>query len=137
MQITVEQAAGAVPITILATHGDLDASSYQDLIAKANDVYLSGSRYILIDMADTNFMSSAGLIALHSIALLLQGATPPDPEAGWEAFHAMDRDREKGLQQFLKLLNPQPSIARSLKMTGFDQFIEVHQDRSTAIASFI
>ena len=34
MDITVQQMQGRVPVTILQTHGDLDASNYQDLIAK-------------------------------------------------------------------------------------------------------
>ncbi len=136
MEITVQQRQGRAPVTILQTHGDLDASTYQDLIAKAQQVYEAGARNILIDMSDTEFMGSSGLVALHSIALLLRGKELPDLESGWAAFHAIDRDRDAGLQQHIKLLNPQSQVDRALEMSGLKQFFEVHTDLETAVASF-
>ena len=35
MDMTVQQVQGKVPVTVLQTHGDLDASNYKNLIAKA------------------------------------------------------------------------------------------------------
>ena len=136
MKITVKQAQGRVPITILETHGDLDASSYQDLIAKGQELYATGARDILLDMSDTPFMGSSGLAALHSLALLVRGDELPDLESGWNVFHEIDRDRDSGLQKHIKLLNPQPQVDRTLEMTGLKQFFEVHADLETAIASF-
>jgi len=138
MNITVDQAQGKVSVTILGLHGDLDASNYQDVIAKAREVYNTGTRYLLIDMSDTPYMGSSGLVALHSIAVLLRGEEPPDPESGWNAFHAIARDRDAGraVQQHVKLLNPQPRVDRTLEMTGLKQFFEIYTDLQTAIASF-
>ena len=136
MDITVKQVQGGVPVTILQTHGDLDASNYQDLIAKGKEVYEAGARDILLDMSDTPFMGSSGLAALHSLALLVRGDELPDLESGWNVFHEIDRDRNSGLQKHIKLLNPQPQVDRTLEMTGLKQFFEVHTDLETAIASF-
>ena len=136
MDITVKQMQGSVPVTILQTHGDLDASNYQDLIAKGQEVYEAGARDILVDMSDTPFMGSSGLAALHSLALLVRGDELPDLESGWNVFHEIDRDRDSGLQKHIKLLNPQPQVDRTLEMTGLKQFFEVHTDLETAIASF-
>jgi anti-anti-sigma factor len=136
MDITVKHMQGGVPVAILQTHGDLDASNYQDLIAKGKEVYEAGARNILLDMSDTEFMGSSGLAALHSLALLVRGEELPDLEAGWNVFHEIDRARDSGLQQHLKLLNPQPQINRTLEMTGLKQFFEVHTDLETALASF-
>ena len=136
MDITVKQMQGRVPVTILQTHGDLDASNYQDLIAKGQEVYEAGARHILLDMSDTPFMGSSGLAALHSLALLVRGDELPDLESGWNVFHEIDRDRDAGLQKHVKLLNPQPQVDRTLEMTGLKQFFEVHTDLETAIASF-
>jgi len=144
MNITVDQAQGKVSVTILGLHGDLDASNYQDVIAKAREVYNTGTRYLLIDMSDTPYMGSSGLVALHSIAVLLRGEEPPDPESGWNAFHAIARDRARllseaegrAVQQHVKLLNPQPRVDRTLEMTGLKQFFEIYTDLQTAIASF-
>jgi len=136
MNITISQAQGRVPVTIMHIHGDLDASSYRDLIAKGQEVHNAGARDILLDLSDMPYMSSSGLVALHSIALLLRGEKPPDPESGWEAFHAIDRDRDTGLQRHVKLLNPQPKVDKALETAGFKQFFEAHTDLATAIASF-
>jgi len=136
MNVTVSQYQDRVPVTILHIHGDLDASSYRDLIAKGQEVYNAGTRNILLDLSDMPYMSSSGLVALHAIALMLRGEKPPDPESGWQAFRAIGRDRDVGLQQQVKLLNPQPRVDKALETVGFKQFFEVHTDLSTAIASF-
>lgn len=136
MEITVKQVQGRVPVTILQTHGDLDASSFQSLIAKGREVYAAGARNILLDMSNTPFMGSSGLAALHSLALLVRGEELPDLEAGWNVFHDIDRDRDSGLQTHFKIVSPQPQVERVLEMSGLTQFFEIHQDLDTAIASF-
>jgi len=136
MRLEVEFTKGKVPVTILSLQGDLDASNFESVIARANDLYNEGTRHLLLDLSDLRFMSSSGLVAMHSIALLMRGADPHDLQEGWNAFHAIDRDRQRGTQPYVKILNPQPKVASTLKMTGLDQFFEIYQDRQTAIASF-
>jgi anti-anti-sigma regulatory factor len=136
MEIITYQAQGRVPVWILSIKGDLDGATYQELIAKAQEVYSAGARYVLLDMTQMPFMSSAGLVALHSIALIMRGETPPNPEDGWGAFRQIDRDRDSGRQKHVKLLNPMPPVDRALEKTGLKQFFEIHTDRDTAVASF-
>ena len=136
MSIATSQAQGKVPVTVLAIQGDLDASNYLDVIVKARQAYSAGARYILIDMSDLSLMASSGLVALHSIALLMRGIEPPNPEHGWAAFRALDHDRDSGLQKHIKLLNPRPKVEQVLEMTGLHSFFEVHTDWQKAIASF-
>jgi len=136
MNIIVENAQGRVPVTILELHGDLDGSNYQEVIARAHDLYGAGTRHLLIDMGDVPYMSSAGLVALHSVILLLRGEQPPDPDSGWSAFHAIAREQGGGVQKAVKLLNPQPRVRRTLEMTGMQEFFEVYTDRQAAVESF-
>ena len=136
MQITVDQIQIRVLVTILAIHGDLDASNYEQVIAKARELYAAGARHLLLDLSDMPFMGSSGVVALHSVALLMRGATPPDPEAGWQAFHSIDHARVAGVHQQVKLLSPQPKVSRTLQMTSMDDFFEIHTDKQAAIASF-
>ena len=136
MSITVEQSQGKASVAILAIHGDLDASNYLHVIDQAKELYASGTRALLVDMSDVSFMASSGLVALHSITLLFRGEALPDPEHGWEAFHAIDRDEDSGVQQQVKLLNPQPRVSRTLEVTGLSAFFEIFNDKQTAIASF-
>jgi anti-anti-sigma regulatory factor len=136
MKISIEQSQGTAPVTILRMEGDLDASNYQDLIARVQSLYQEGMRNLLLDMSNTPFMSSAGIVALHAAALILRGERPPDPDSGWEAFHAIDRDIDRGFQQHIKLLNPQPRVERALEKTGLKQFFEIYTDEAAALASF-
>ena len=136
MAITVRQAQGKVPVTVLSIYGKLDASNYQAAIASAREAYNQGGRDILVDMRDVPFMSSSGIIALHTIALIYRGEQPDDPEGGWEALHTLDRDRDSGVQQHVKLLKPQARVARTLEKTGLDMFFEVYDDEDAAISSF-
>ena len=136
MEITVSHAQGQVPVTVVQPHGALDAFSYKDLIQKAQDLYATGARYLLIDLSDTTFMSSAGVVALHTIALMLRGEKLPDPESGWEAYKTIDRDRDTGKQKYLKLLNPTSNVSKILAMTGFKNFLEVHTSLEEVVASF-
>ena len=136
MEITVKQVQGRVPVTVLQTHGDLDASSFRDLITRAKDICDEGARDILLDMSDTPLMGSSGLVALHSVAMLVRGEEPPNLEEGMAAFRAAFADLNRGFEEHFKLLNPQPLVEKTLEMTGFNKFLEVHTDLETAIASF-
>lgn len=136
MEIGVEQVQDKSGVTILNLKGDLDGSNYQALINKAREVQQAGTARLLLDFSQVGYMSSAGLVALHTIAKLLQGAPLPDPEAGWEAFHAIERDQAAGLHAQLKLLNPQAKVDLTLELTGMRDFFEIFTDRQAAIASF-
>lgn len=136
MDIGVSQVFGQVPIMVMTLNGDLDGSNFQDVIAKAKEIHDAGARYLLLDMRGVPFMSSAGIIALHSAALLMRGDPPPDPEEGWAAFHAVSHDLESGVQPYVKLLAPQPGVTRVLEKTGMNRFFEIHAEREQAVASF-
>ncbi len=136
MEITAYQVQGRVPVTVLQPHGEVDASNFEHLIAKAKEVYEAGARDLLLDLSDTPYLSSSGLVALHSIAVMLRGEEGPDPESGWEAFRAVRRGLDLGLQPHFKLLNPRPKVDKVLEMTGFKRLVEVYTDLETAVASF-
>ena len=136
MTTKIEQAQGKTQIALVSIRGRLDASNYQEVINTAKQAIEEGAQNLLIDLSKLEFMSSSGLIALHSIALLMRGDKPSNPEYGWEAFRALDRDRSSGIQERVKLFNPQPKVDRSLGMAGMDDFFEIHADIGTAIESF-
>jgi anti-anti-sigma factor len=129
METTIEQVDGAVPITILALDGELDASNFQDLIDTAKRLYDEGARKLIIDLANLRFMASSGLVALHSIVQIMHGQAPLDPEGGWQALHSLGGER----QTEVRLAGPQPAVERVLQRTGLDRMFVVHADRHTAI----
>ncbi len=134
MNITAKQVQGRVPVTVLAVEGPLDGSNFQELIVAGQQAYKRGARRMLVDLAAVPFMSSAGLVALHSLVLLLDGQPLPDLEYGWQAFHAVGRRQDK--QDCVKLLNPQPKVDRLLRMAGMDDAFEIYNDEAAAIATF-
>ena len=136
MEITVSTQQGRVPVTIVQPHGDVDASNYRELITKVESLIKADAKDFVIDLSDVPFMSSAGLVGLHSIAILLRGETPADPQSGWGALKAMDRDRDRGVQKHVKLFGPQQYVAETFDKAGFTQFFEIFTDLQKAVASF-
>jgi anti-anti-sigma regulatory factor len=132
----VETVQGKAAVTVLRPHGRIDGSNYESLISKTGQLHSAGTRSLLLDLGDVNFISSAGLVALHSIVLIMRGEKPADPQSGWDALHAISRDSITGAQPYVKLLNPQPKITNTLQMAAMDRFFEVFTDEQTAIASF-
>ena len=136
MEMTVEHVDEPVPITILSLLGKLDASNFEELIARGQELYAAGTRNILIDMSGLTFMGSSGLVALHSITLLLHGDPPLDPEAGWSAFRILADRQATSSQKHVKLLNPPPKINQMLNVTGMNAFYDIFLNRDLALDSF-
>lgn len=121
---------------ILDLDGELDASNYMDVIDRVRQLYDEGARQLIIDLSDLTFLSSSGLVALHSAAMIMRGENPPGPELGWSAFHAIATDVERGFETCCKLVNPQGRVRKTLDMTGFNAFLEVFDDTDAAVRSF-
>jgi len=136
MNISVSQAEGRVPVTVLKLDGQLDGQNFQELIAKAQELHGAGARDFLLDLSGLTYISSAGLVALHSVALLARGEEIPDVEGGWSAYRSMGRTSEAGVQKHVKLLNPRNEIMGVLDMVGFSSVFEIFMDREEAIKSF-
>ncbi|MFZ1043832.1 MAG: STAS domain-containing protein [Anaerolineales bacterium] len=136
MEITVSRQQGRVPVTVIQPHGDVDASNYVELINKARELFNGGSKDFLVDLSDVPFMSSAGLVALHSIAMFLRGEPPINLQSGWAALKSIDSSRGGAMQIHIKLLNPQQMVSETLDKAGFTQFFEVFTDLKKAVESF-
>lgn len=136
MQMTASQVQGRVPVTIFRLEGNLDGSTYENVIAGAKSLYDRGARCILLDLSGVPYMSSAGIVALQTITSIVRGEGVPDPEMGWAALHSVDRDRDRGYQQQLKLLNPQPRVEQVLEIVGLKDYLEIYTDLDAAVASF-
>lgn len=139
MNYTVEQVGTDAAVTIWKLEGELDASNYVDVMDQAKKMYDAGTRNLLLDLSELTFMSSSGLVALHGTVLIMRGLEAPDPDAGWGAFHDIERDVQSptGFDEHCKLLSPQPRVTKVLEISGFDQFLEIYSDRNKALASFV
>jgi anti-anti-sigma regulatory factor len=136
MNISVSQAQGNVPVTVIKLDGQLDGQNYQQLITKAQELYNAGARDFLLDLSDLTYISSAGLVALHSVALLSRGESLPDTDSGWAAYRSMGRSSEAGIQRHVKLLNPRSEIMNVLDMVGFGNIFQSFTNLDEAVNSF-
>jgi anti-anti-sigma regulatory factor len=136
MAVSIQGAEGRVPITVLDIQGDLDYSNYLEVIQVVRSAYGTGARYLLIDLGGVPFMGSSGLVALHSAALIMAGLEPPDPENGWQSFHALGDEVSEEIQARVKLVNPQPRVDQMLERTGLKRYFAIHAERSEAVAAF-
>jgi anti-anti-sigma regulatory factor len=136
MDISVSQMQGNVPVTVVTPKGQLDGQTYQNLISKAQELYQAGARDFVLDLSDLTYISSAGLVALHSIALLANGEDLPDPEHGWATYRSLGRTSTAGAQTHVKLVNPRNEVKSVLDMVGFSTVFEIHSNLDEAVKSF-
>lgn len=139
MQLTTSTEQAERPVTVLHIDGELDGATYEELIAFGHQLYLDGTRNLLLDLRKMTYMSSSGLIALHTLALILRGESLPDSDDGWGSFGAL-RNAVAGdhveKQVHLKLLGPIPQVARALEMSGMVRLFDIYDDLNTAITTF-
>jgi anti-anti-sigma factor len=130
MEIAVSQAQGRVPVTVFRLKGDL--ANEQPLESTARQAYESGTRYLLLDLSDVPFISSAGLRALHVIYTMLR------QKQGEESDRAVQEGIRAGTYRspHLKLLKPSRNARRALSVAGYDMFLEIHEEYNQAIAAF-
>jgi len=136
MEIIISENQGAKPVTVIQVRGALDGESYQNFIDETQKLYDAGTRDLLVDMSELTFLSSAGLSAIHRAARVFRGEDSSTFEEGWAAIHAMGKERESGVQQHVKLLNPDEKIRGVLDTVGFLAFFEIFTDMDAALASF-
>ena len=136
MEITISRIEGSVPVTVLHLQGKLDGNTYETLIAEAQKEYDRGARDLLLDLQQVTYMSSAGLSALHTVALVFRGQKSSDRQEGWASFRAMDNDRLNGTQAHVKLLNPSTEVKKVLELVGFNALFDTYTEIHQAVASF-
>jgi anti-anti-sigma regulatory factor len=136
MQISFSKQEGRVPVTVMKLAGNLDASNYADVITKAQNAYDEGSRSLLMDLSEVPYVSSAGLMSLHSVALIFAGFSLKSKEAGRPAFRSINAENAKTVREHLKLLCPQPDVEQVLDVVGLKQFLDIYTELETAVQSF-
>ena len=128
MQISVSQEQGRVPVTVLKLDGLLNTGTSELLEKQGSEAYAAGARYLLIDMSRVSSVTSAGLRSILRITRIYNSGMPGNvPETNPDAGHK---------QACVKLLNPNSQIENVLTIAGFTSFLEIYQDRQTAIDSF-
>ena len=132
MEIKITTMKGRVPVQVMHVHGELNSATYEAFQSKANELIKSGAQYILLDLTNSPFISSAGLRTIHSIYNQLRAAKPDKD----------DEEIRKGISAgtykspYIKVLNLSSDAAKAFNLGGFDMYIEPHTDLLKAVASF-
>jgi anti-anti-sigma regulatory factor len=131
MEINVTYRQGREPIAIMQLKGDINASNFVQVADKARELYMNPARNLVIDLSEVPTISSAGLAAVHQIALVYSGV-PPRIEEGTNP----DFTHSSNARKYVKLLNPQPDVDKTLETAGLKLFFKVFRDLESALASF-
>ncbi len=101
-------------------------------MTQAQKMLDSGSRYILVDMTNLAFISSAGLRALHNIFNQLR-AIHKDVDDD-----ILRKSMAAGAYKspYLKVCCLSPKIKEVFDLGGFDAYIEVYNEFEEAVSSF-
>jgi anti-anti-sigma factor len=134
MDIRVSNENGHVPVTVMHVDGNIDAQSYEQFQAKAEELINGGARYLLIDLTNSPFVSSAGLRALHQIFNKLRASDTNNPSSEADVRRGISAGTYKS--PHLKLLNLSKETKTAFDLSGFDMFIETFNDRQAALNSF-
>lgn len=136
MNISTSQAQGKVPVTIIKIDGQLDGQNYQELIMKAQELCNAGVCDFLLDLSDLSYISSSGLVALCSIAMLVRGEKLSNARDGQPAPRPLVHATEAGTQKHVKLLNPRSEITHIFEMVGLATLFDVFTNLDEAVNSF-
>ena len=130
MHVSVDQAQGAVPVTIFRITGAVIDN--QELEARAQTAYANGARNIVLDLTDVPYMATAGLRALHAMFTLLRADTPEESDDATQTGIAAGTF----VSPHLKLVKPSAHVLEVLKAAGYDMFLEIHRDLNQSVATF-
>jgi anti-anti-sigma regulatory factor len=131
MDITTDRPSPDV--AVIALDGELDGSNFERVIEEGRAARDGGARRIVLDLSGLSYMGSSGLVAIHSIALLMAGKEPTSPEDGWQAIHEVSQT--VGDEADVLLAGPQPSVQRVLDRSGMAELFPIHADRATALGA--
>ena len=132
MDVIISHDQGRVPVTVFRVDGDIDSSNHEELERIVFKEIDAGTRYVLFDLSTVPFMSSAGFRTFMKVFKRLRALSEGVGE----------EDLHKGINSGtykspnLKVYKPNKLVTGTMKIAGFDMFLEVHEDMPTAIASF-
>jgi anti-anti-sigma factor len=131
MDIRVSYERARVPVTIFQLKDRINLGTIGQLTEKAQEAFTNGTRDLIIDLTHVRSITSAGLRALSQIYKQLNGNITLRPMT-----LAGEIDGAQQRKSHLVLLNPTPDVLKTLKIVGFDGFIDIYNDQQEALQSF-
>lgn len=130
MEITITKPDEHKPVSLVRIQGSIDSTSYEQFQQVIEQAIAEGAHNMIIDLHSVPYLSSAGLRALNQVYNKLR-AEKEDKDTVSKGVNAGTYK-----SPHLKLLAPNARVHETLKMSGFDMFLEIYTDLKSAIASF-
>lgn len=127
LSITSSKAEGQPNVTVFHLNGVLDAANEDDFYEQACQAFDSGIHYLLLDMQNLTYISSAGLRALHNI---FKKCTPE------REFEAARESGEPYKSPYFKLAAASSEVYYVLNLAGFLHNIPFYPTIEDALKSF-
>ena len=122
-------------VIVLGPVGRLDSLSCREFEGRLLGA-LSESGAVVVDCAALEYVSSAGLMSLHTVVKIFAGHSVQPKDGGRPYFRAINKDQDGPMRAHVKLLSPQPAVEQVLEMVGLKLFFDIHTDLETALKSY-
>ena len=121
-----------VLITIVDIKGDIDASNYDVFQSQTEKIITDGARYILLNLQEVPYMSSAGLRVIHNLFNKLRELHKDAND------DELRKKMSAGVYKspYIKVVNLSPRVKEAFELGGFETYIETYDDVSHALNSF-
>lgn len=127
---TIENAR--VLVTVIHLKGQVDSSNHQEFQTEGEGLINNGAHYLLINLNEVSYMSSAGLRVIHTLFNKLREIHKDVNDD--ELRKKMRAGAYKS--SYIKVSNLSSSLRELFVLSGFDTYIEVYDDVEEAINSF-
>lgn len=132
LEITSNTESARVPVTIINLKGEVDSSNHQLFQAEGEALINQGSLYLLINLKEVTYMSSAGLRVIHVLFNKLR------------EIHKDVNDDELRVKMkaggykspYIKVVNLSASLKELFELSGFETYVESFENIASAINSF-
>jgi anti-anti-sigma regulatory factor len=114
-------------VTVLHLQGRVDAASESLVREQADRLHSEGSRHLLLDLSQVDYISSAGLRAIH---IIYKRFTPAEEIKAWQPGGDVYKT------PYFKLLCPSPQVYGVLNLAGFLHNIPFFTNLKDALESF-
>lgn len=130
--VIISQIEEPLPITVFHVKDNLNMGNYQELVDQAQEAYNNGARNLILDLADSRFISSAGITGMINIYRLFnKDATQKSNEKTGEP-----RKFDAQTNKHLRLCHCSPGIVNVLTIAGLHDMFRVFESLQDAVNSF-
>jgi anti-anti-sigma regulatory factor len=130
IQVSIEQGKSQT-VAVMKVRGEINAENFVEVVNKARELYNNPARNLILDLGEVPAISSAGLVAIHKIALIYSGVPHKVEED-----ENPDFTHSSNARKYVRLLNPQGEVKKALEDAKLTLFFKIFGDLKEALQSF-